>query len=276
LGGEQKSVEGRGLGKHTVKWSFRASNLISPDIRILSLPDTIETIERRMMEVEDRVAGAGEGIILQTTDGKVAGGVEEWLRLCAVDFPSVGAFFEAVHVRAAEEVLHILDAELVAPEEVDVAGKAARIVFEGFVDGACSAVARDLFSGGAGVDADVGHIAGEVGFWGGGSEDRVHAEVNLEGYMLGEREKEGGRERRVGQAAYQLHTFRSVNGPFVTHPPPVPGGRVMSSPKAVTKVPPWGVVSPLLPMEVALPSNTGDRRGSSGERVQSQYGVGPL
>lgn len=88
-----------------------------------------------MVEVEDGIAGTGEGIILQTTDGKVAGSVEDWLGQSAIEFPSVGAFFEAVDIVAAEEEFHILCTDLVAPEEVDVAGQTAGVVLECIVDG---------------------------------------------------------------------------------------------------------------------------------------------
>lgn len=89
---------------------------------ILSLPDTIHAIEGGMVEVEDRIAGAGEGIVLEATDGEVTGGVEERLRLGAIDFPSVGAFLEAIDISAAEEEFDVLGAHLVGPEQVDVAG----------------------------------------------------------------------------------------------------------------------------------------------------------
>jgi hypothetical protein len=60
-----------------------------------------------MMKVEDGIAWAGEGIILQTTDRKVTSGVEERLWLGAVDFPAVGPFLQTVDILAAEEVFHI-------------------------------------------------------------------------------------------------------------------------------------------------------------------------
>lgn len=121
------------------------------------------------MEEEDRVAGAGEGIVLETADGEVAGGVEERLGLGAVDLPAVGALFEAVDVIAAQQVLHVRRASLLAPEEVDVAGQAAGVVFEGVLDRASVAISHQ---------AGCGQVADEVG--GAGRQDiRVEAEVNL-------------------------------------------------------------------------------------------------
>ncbi len=121
--------------ERTVERSLCASNLIEPVLRILCLPDTKEPIKCRMMEVEDGITRTGERVILQATNGKVTGSVQKWLGQGAIDLPSVGTFFEAVNIWAAEEVLHILYADLLAPEEVDVAGQTARVVFECLVDG---------------------------------------------------------------------------------------------------------------------------------------------
>ena len=68
----------------TVERSPCASDLKDPFPGILRLPDTVDPIKCRVMEVEDRIAGTGEGIVLQTTDGKVAGSVQEWLVLGAI------------------------------------------------------------------------------------------------------------------------------------------------------------------------------------------------
>jgi hypothetical protein len=121
--------QGRG-GEHTVKWSLRASNFRKPFPWILCLPNTVDPIKCPMKKVEERIAGTGEGIILQTTDGKVASSVHVWLGDGGREFPSVGTFFEADDIVAAEEEFHILGAKLVAPEEVDVAGQTAGVVFE--------------------------------------------------------------------------------------------------------------------------------------------------
>jgi hypothetical protein len=144
---------GKGRSGHTIKRRPRASNLRNPLPGILSLPNTVDAIKRCMMEVEDRITRAGKGIVLQPTDGEVTGGVEEWLGQGAIELPSVGAFLEAVDVVAAEEKFHVLGAHLVAPEEVDVAGEAARVVLEGVGDAAGEA------EGGGGVSVGAGEGA---------------------------------------------------------------------------------------------------------------------
>jgi hypothetical protein len=121
-------------GGHTVKWSLCASDFRKPFPWILSLPNTVDPINFRMMEVEGRITGTGEGIILQTTEGKVASRVHEWLGHGGIEFPSVGTFFEAVDIVAAEEEFQILNSSLVAPEEVDVAGQTAGVVAESVGD----------------------------------------------------------------------------------------------------------------------------------------------
>lgn len=92
--------------------------------RILRLPDGPDAIKLRVVEIEGRVAGAGEGIVRQAPNHEMARGVEDGLRWGreAGEFPAVGAPFEAVDVGAAEEELDVGGLGLVGPEEVDVAG----------------------------------------------------------------------------------------------------------------------------------------------------------
>ena len=148
-----------GKGKHTIKRRLRAPNLISPLPRILRLPDTIQPIKRRMVEIKRRIPRAGKGIVLLAPHGKVASGMQEGLRDRAIEFPTVGALFEAVDVVAAEQELDVLGADLVAPEQVDVASQAARIVLKRVVDGIRFAEGGGAFL----VRGGEGAVGGEIG-----------------------------------------------------------------------------------------------------------------
>ena len=120
------------------------------------------------MEVEDWIARTGKGIILQSTNSEVAGSVEKWLGSTLFEFPPIRAFLKAVDIVTAEKEFHILDAELIAPIEVDVAGETAGVVLKSFIDDAAGcAEGGDAFFVGAGKGASGRQIAGEIGSGGG-------------------------------------------------------------------------------------------------------------
>ena len=110
----------------------------------MRLPERPDTIELGVVHVKDRIAGAGEGVVLQTADGEVAGRVDlgfaasdvpAVLRCRVLVLPSVGALFEAPGVGAGQKVLDVASRSLLAPVKIDVARQTARVVLQrAFVD----------------------------------------------------------------------------------------------------------------------------------------------
>lgn len=136
------------------------------------------------MEVEDRIARTGKGIILQPTHGEMTSSVEEGLRLTLIEFPSVRAFLKAVDIVTAEKEFHILDADLIAPKEVDVARQTAGVVLKSVIDDAAGcAEGRDALFVGASKGTRRRQITGQVdpGDW---QYCRRETEVDLEIYVL--------------------------------------------------------------------------------------------
>jgi hypothetical protein len=95
------------------------SDFIESDGGVLRLPDGPEPVELSMNEVEHGVSGAGEGIILETTNNEVAGWVHCGLRWVG-DLESVDAPFQTIDVGTGEKILLGKDIELFSPLEVQI------------------------------------------------------------------------------------------------------------------------------------------------------------
>ena len=92
-----------------------------------------------MVEIKRWISGTGERIIGKTPEGKVAGAMKPWLvRYLTIILVPVDPPLKAIHIWAAQKELHIARVCLVAPEQINVAGKIARIVIK--VRGVCAVV----------------------------------------------------------------------------------------------------------------------------------------
>jgi hypothetical protein len=106
---------------HTIEWCLCSSNLIEPVSHILALPNRPDPVKLCVVEIENGIAWASEWIILEPTNGEVAGGVDERLGYIGRLLPAIGTFLEAVDCGASEEIFDVRYVSLVAPEEIDVA-----------------------------------------------------------------------------------------------------------------------------------------------------------
>ena len=114
----------------TVERRACPSNLICPLRGVLCLPDSPDTIEHRVVEIEGRIARAGEGIIGESSNSKVTSGVKDRLRL-GISSPSVRRLLEAVDIVAFQEELDVALLGLFAPLKIDIPCEWAWIVVEG-------------------------------------------------------------------------------------------------------------------------------------------------
>jgi hypothetical protein len=87
-----------------------------------------------MMEIENWIPWASKGVVLKTTNGEVASSVDERLGYIGRQFPTISAFLKAVDGGTSEQEFDVRYVRLIAPEEIDVASKAARIVVQRRID----------------------------------------------------------------------------------------------------------------------------------------------
>lgn len=109
-----------------------SSNLFEPGCRILRLPDRIQSVELGMDEIEDRVSGAGKGIVLETPNDEMTSRMHGWLG-GITGLKSVDASFETVNSGTRQQVFGVENVELFGPFQVKIATQAARIVVQSFV-----------------------------------------------------------------------------------------------------------------------------------------------
>jgi hypothetical protein len=77
-------------------------------------------IELGMVKIERRISRAGKRIIGKTANGEVTSRMQNRLRLAPVQLPAIGTLFQAVYIRAREEMLDVALLGLGAPLEIDV------------------------------------------------------------------------------------------------------------------------------------------------------------
>lgn len=163
----KNKFKGIGEGKLTSKRQGRPAHLTDA-LLILRLPNSPDTIELCVVQIEDGVARAGEGVVLQAADGKVAGRVDLGLAAAHVAavgggrvgiLPAVRALLEAGHVRAVEQVLDVASTRLPAPVQIDVACQAARVVAQRALVLARLVAGQGRYGQGAGGGEDVGRQA---------------------------------------------------------------------------------------------------------------------